>query len=58
MHNTILVRSYEHTFPAVIWCVMRILILHLVWYKNIAIYLVSARQQFFFGVLQKPKKTI
>ena len=45
MHNINLVRTYEHSFPAVIWCVMRILIFYLVWYTKLPIYLVSARQR-------------
>ena len=56
MHNINLVRTYEHIFPAVIWCVMRILIFYLVWNKNSPIYLVSACQHIFFWCITKTEK--
>ena len=58
MHIIDLVRTYEHTFPVVIWCVMRILIFYLVCYKKSLIYLVSASQLNFFLVCYLNRKKI
>ena len=59
MHNINLVRTYEHTFPAVIWCVMRILninVLFCVLQKITYLFSECTPTKLSFGVLLKQKK--
>ena len=57
MHIIDLVRTYEHTFPAVIWCVMRILIFYLVCYKKSFFFRECKPTQYFYWcAIQAEKK--
>ena len=58
MHNINLVRTYEHTFSAGIWCVMQILMFYIVCYEKLPFYLVSARQRNYHLVCYLNRKKI